>query len=127
MKIDDLSIEKFFELTNQQHVFCEFYFDGMVRTHGGIAHKTDRFRVQFDYLFFLDVSRLEAKLVGYVDRTEITCNAVCLFQSDVPSGTILFFGEQKELEPIEPTLENAMKILNQISNIQRLKNAKAEV
>lgn len=87
----------------------------------------DSFTLRTDFNIRIWLKHLKAQIVYFQDHTEHICLVQIIEQSDCDNFSSLTVCDESSAGPVEPTVENAIMILQQQATIERRANAQKKI
>ena len=119
------------EIVNGQFVYLRVNFSADDRsTYKGAArwNEDNSLTIKTDFEVMIQLQRLAASIVYYDGRVrEIICKVRVIDQYDGERYSMITVSDAEQIEPLKPTVENAIIILQQQATIERITNAQKKV
>jgi hypothetical protein len=118
------------EIVNGQLVFLKVNFSADDRaTYKGAAwwNEDNSLTIKTDFEVMIQLQRLAASIVYYDGGREIICKVRVVDQCDGERYSMITVSDAEQIEPLKPTVENAIMILQQQATIERRANAQKKV
>lgn len=118
------------EIVNGQFVYLRVNFSADDRsTYKGAAwwNEDNSLTIKTDFEVMIQLQRLAASIIYYDGGREIICKVRVVDQCDGERYSMITVSDAEQIEPLKPTVENAIMILQQQATIERRANAQKKV
>lgn len=118
------------EIVSGQSIYLRVNFSADHRaTYKGAAwwNEDDSLTIKTDYDVMIQLQRLAAAIYYYDGGREIICKVRVIDQCDGERYSMITVTDAEQIEPLNPTVENAIMILQQQATIERRANAQKKI
>lgn len=118
------------EIVNGQSIYLRVNFSADDRaTYKGAAwwNEDDSLTIKTDFEVMIQLQRLAAAIIYYDGGREIVCKVRVIDQCDGERYSMITVSDEEQIEPLKPTVENAIMILQQQATIERRANAQKKI